>query len=145
MTSRPEPTRIVDTSAIRTAGQSPDLRRRGNWRPNQRSEAYLFLLPSMLGFLIFIVLPVLGSLALSFSHWNLLTPPEFAGLSNYSELLQDPIFSQSFVNTLFFIVTLVPLQLCLGLAIALALSSVAHGAKFYRPIYFMPVVSSVVA
>ena len=120
-------------------------RRRRTWRPTQQSEAYLFLLPSFAGFLIFVVIPVLGSLALSFMNWNLLTPPRFVGLNNYSNLTRDPIFAQSFWNTIFYTVTIVPLQLAAGLAVALALNQAIRGVKLYRLIFFMPVVSSVVA
>jgi multiple sugar transport system permease protein len=121
-------------------------RRRGGWRPGRQSEAYLFLLPSMLGFLVFIVVPVVASLVLSFMRWNLLNPPEFIGLRNYGEIFtRDPLFAQSFWNTLFYTVTIVPLQLLAGLVIALALNQGIRGIKIYRLIYFMPVVSSVVA
>lgn len=121
-------------------------RRRGGWRPGRQSEAYLFLLPSMLGFLIFIVVPVLASLGLSFVRWNLLNPPVFIGLNNYVEIFtRDPLFWQSFRNTLFYAVAIVPLQLLAGLTVALALNQGIRGVKIYRLIYFMPVVSSVVA
>jgi multiple sugar transport system permease protein len=116
------------------------------WRPNQQSEAYLFLLPSFLGFLLFVVVPMLGSLALSFANWNLLTPPTFAGVGNYVALFtRDPIFTQAFWNTIYFTVTIVPLQLAAGLLVALALNRAIRGVRIYRLIYFMPVVSSVVA
>src|SRR6266545_3649335 len=88
------------------------IRRRGGWRPGRQNEAYLFLLPSFLGFLIFIVGPVIASLALSFMDWNLLNPPRFVGIANY---------------------------------VALALNTGLRGLRIYRLIYFMPVVSSVVA
>ncbi|KPV49765.1 hypothetical protein SE17_30765, partial [Kouleothrix aurantiaca] len=118
----------------------------GGWRPGRQNEAYLFLLPSLLGFLLFIVIPVLGSLALSLVRWNLLTPPTFIGLNNYVEIFtRDPLFLQAFGNTLFYAVTIVPLQLLAGLTIALALNQGIRGVKIYRLIYFMPVVSSVVA
>lgn len=129
-----------------TATTRPTAGRLGRWRPSQQSEAYLFLLPSFAGFLLFVAAPVLGSLALSFASWNLLTPPTFVGLRNYVELLtRDPIFTQAFWNTIYYTVTIVPLQLAAGLAVALALNQAIRGVKLYRLIYFMPVVSSVVA
>ncbi len=125
---------------------SATLKRRARWNPSQQSEAYLFLLPSFAGFLLFVVGPVLGSLALSFVRWNLLNSPTFIGLNNYVELLtRDPIFTQAFWNTIYFTVTIVPLQLAAGLAAALALNQAIRGVRLYRLIYFMPVVSSVVA
>ena len=120
--------------------------RSARWNPSQQSEAYLFLLPSFLGFLLFVVGPVLASLVLSFMDWNLINPPTFTGINNYTVLLtRDPIFSQVFWNTIYYTITVVPLQLIAGLAVALALNQAIRGVKIYRVIYFMPVVSSVVA
>src|SRR5690349_8108291 len=102
--------------------------RRFRWRPDQQWEGYLFLLPSLLGFLVFVAIPVLASLALSFVDWNLLRPPQFVGLANYRELLlRDPVFRQVAWNTFYFMVTIVPLQLALGLALALALNQEIQG------------------
>ncbi|MEZ4863716.1 MAG: sugar ABC transporter permease [Caldilineaceae bacterium] len=121
-------------------------RSRFHWRPDQQWEAYLFLLPSFLGFLIFVVLPVVASLALSFVEWNLLTPPKFVGIENYIQLLtRDAVFRKVAWNTLFFMVTIVPLQLGLGLALAVALNQQIRGMLVYRVIYFMPVVTTIVA
>jgi multiple sugar transport system permease protein len=121
--------------------------RRGlfRWRPDQQWEAYLFLLPSFLGFFVFIVLAVLMSLGISFSDWGLTGWKEFVGLRNYQALLRDPVFWQTAYNTVFYIVTVVPLQLILGLIMALALNQAIRGRIFYRLIYFMPVVTTIVA
>jgi multiple sugar transport system permease protein len=116
------------------------------WRPTRQLEAYLFLLPSLLGLLIFTALPIIVAFGLSFVRWNLLTPPVFVGVSNYVELLtRDPVFRTVFRNTLFFTVAIVPLQLILGLSLALALNRPIRGLTFYRTIYFMPVVTTIVA
>lgn len=116
------------------------------FRPDQRWEAYLFLLPSFLGFLVFVLIPVFVALGLSFFDWSLLSPAQFVGLDNYVFLLtRDPIFRQVLGNTLYFTVTIVPLQLLLGLVIATALNQAVRGLSFYRLIYFMPVVTTIVA
>ncbi len=116
------------------------------WRPDQQWEAYLFLLPSFTGFLIFIALPVIAALALSFVRWNLLASPTFVGITNYTQLLtHDPIFRRAFWNTAYFTITIVPLQLVFGLALAVALNRTIRGAMLYRLIYFMPVVTTIVA
>jgi multiple sugar transport system permease protein len=121
-------------------------RRRGGWSPSRQDEAYLFLLPSFLGFLVFVAGPVIASLGLSFMDWNLINPPKFVGMANYAALFtRDPVFWQAFRNTAFYTVTIVPLQLLAGLTVALALNQGLRGVKIYRLIYFMPVVSSVVA
>lgn len=129
-------------------GQAPHTTRRwwARWRPDQQWEAYLFLLPSLSGFLLFVALPVVGSLALSFFDWNLLSSPKFVGTSNYTQLLvRDTIFRKVFWNTLYFAVTIVPIQLALGLALATTLNQAIRGLTFYRLIYFMPVVTNIVA
>lgn len=72
-----------------------------HWRPDQQWEAYLFLLPSFLGFFVFIVLAVVMSLGISFSDWGLTGWKGFAGLKNYQALLRDPIFWQTVYNTIF--------------------------------------------
>jgi multiple sugar transport system permease protein len=120
-------------------------RRRGGWRPSSQPEAYLFLLPSLLGLLAFTAVPVLAALWLSFQDWNLIRSPVFVGVANYAELARDPVFRQAFGNTLYFLVTVVPLQLLIGLVIATALNQGLRGIKWYRLIYFMPVVTNIVA
>lgn len=119
------------------------------WRPDQQWEAYLFLLPSLLGFLLFVALPVLASLGLSFVKWNMINPtslPEFVGLANFEQLLtRDPVFWKVVRNTAYFMLTIVPIQLVLGLLIALALNQQIRGKLVYRVIYFMPVVTIIVA
>jgi multiple sugar transport system permease protein len=115
------------------------------YRPDQQWEGYLFLLPSFIGFSIFVLLAVLISLGVSFSDWGLTGWKGFIGLQNYQALWNDPIFWKAFRNTAFYIVTIVPLQLVLGLAMALALNQSIRGRLLYRMIYFMPVVTTIVA
>ena len=116
------------------------------YRPDQQWEAYLFLLPSFAGFLIFVAIPVVASLALSFFEWSLLSPPEFVGIKNFEQLLSsDVVFRKVLGNTFYFIVTIVPLQLAFGLLLAVSLNQGLRGIEFYRLIYFMPVVTTIVA
>ncbi len=83
---------------------------------------------------------------LSFFKWNLLSPAEFVGVDNYVQLItQDAIFRKVLGNTLFYAVTIVPLQLALGLLMAVALNQGIRGLEIYRLIYFMPVVTNIVA
>lgn len=116
------------------------------YRPDQQWEGYLFLLPSFSGFLVFVFIPVLTALGLSFVDWNLLKPPTFVGTANYSQLLlTDRVFWKVLGNTLYFTVTIVPCQLALGLALAVALNQTLRGLTLYRVVYFMPVVTNIVA
>jgi multiple sugar transport system permease protein len=118
----------------------------GHWRPGQQSEAYLFLLPGLIGFVIFVLIPIFGSFGLSFFNWDLLTEPEFVGLANYTQLIiRDSTFHRVLGNTLFYTVTIVPLQLVIGLLIAVALNQGLRGLTIYRTIYFLPVITNIVA
>lgn len=125
--------------------QRPARRQILRWRPDQQWEGYLFLLPSLIGLGIFVALAVVISFGTSFMDWGLTGPKGFVGLANYRELLRDRVFWQSFGNTAFYVVTIVPLQLTLGIAIAVALNQVIHGRYTFRLIYFMPVVTTIVA
>ncbi|MCX7707579.1 MAG: sugar ABC transporter permease, partial [Anaerolineae bacterium] len=115
------------------------------WHPDQQWEAYLFILPSLLGFLVFVFLAVGASFGISFLDWGLTGPRGIAGLGNYRELLRDPVFWRVFGNTAFYIVTIVPAQLALGLMIAVALNQALRGQEAFRMIYFLPVVTTIVA
>ena len=118
----------------------------GVWRADQQFEGYLFLLPSLIGFIVFVLAPIVISLALSFHQWDLITPPKFIGGANYIELFtNDPIFGGVIKNTFWYTVLIVPVQIVLGFILAVILNSGLRAARFYRMLYFMPVVASVVA
>lgn len=124
---------------------SPSRRNPFRWRTDQQWEGYLFILPSLLGFAVFVFLAVGASLGISFLDWGLTGAKGFAGLANYREMLRDPVFWRTCGNTLFYIVTIVPLQLALGLVMALALNQAIRGAELFRMVYFLPVVTAIVA
>jgi multiple sugar transport system permease protein len=115
------------------------------WRPDQQWEAYLFLLPGLLGLLIFVFLAVGASLGISFLDWGLSGSKGFVAFGNYRQLLRDPVFWRAFRNTAFYILTIVPLQLALGLLLAVALNRAVKAVGVFRLIYFMPVVTTIVA
>jgi multiple sugar transport system permease protein len=118
----------------------------GVWRADQQVAGYLFVLPSLIGFAIFVLLPIAISFVLSFQSWNLLTPPQNVGIANYVELFtRDPVFGTVLKNTLWYTVLIVPVQLALGFVLALAMNSGLRAFKLYRVLYFMPVVASIVA
>ncbi|HEX6384495.1 MAG TPA: sugar ABC transporter permease [Anaerolineae bacterium] len=140
---------MVPHSQEQTAAYTPAAKsqrpRWGSWRPKWQPEGYLFLLPSLTGFLTFAALPVLAAFSLSFVRWNLLSPPTFAGVSNYTQLINDAVFHKVLWNTFYFTFTIVPLQLIFGLFLAVALNQAIRGLPAYRLIYFMPVVTNIVA
>lgn len=102
----------------------------------------IFLAPSLIGMLLFIVYPIISSFWLSFQDWNLLSPPKFAGLGNYQELLADADFWRAAGTTLRFIVLYIPAVFIGGLALALFLNNKVPGMVLVRATTFLPVVAS---
>ncbi len=119
-----------------------------NYRRRKIREAllaYVFLLPVLLGFLLFSLGPVIAGFVLSFTNWNVFQPPQWVGLANYASLATQPLPLKVFRNTLVYTALNVPLNITLALLAALALYRPLRLVTFYRSIYFLPVVSSTVA
>ncbi len=109
-------------------------------------SGYLFLLPSLLAFCVFIVFPVAASFYLAFTRYDILTPPQFVGVQNYVFMFTgDPIFWKVLGNTIYYSVVQVPLNVVVALALATALNMRLRGVVIYRTLYFVPVVSSIIA
>lgn len=102
----------------------------------------LFLLPALIPLLIFRIFPMIASLWVSMTKWNLLRAPEFLGIDNYVDVLTDAKFHKALLNTLYYMVGYLPLVLVGAIAIAVLLNSKLKGATFFRGIYFLPVVTS---
>jgi multiple sugar transport system permease protein len=107
--------------------------------------AYVFLLPTIVGLLLFTAGPVLASIYISFTRWNILGTPHWLGLDNYVRLSQDHTFWVTFWNTLYYTVVVVPCGTILALLLAMVMNLPLRGISFYRATYFLPVVSSIVA
>jgi multiple sugar transport system permease protein len=106
-----------------------------------------FLFPSLAGLLVFMIIPMLASLALTFYEWDPLIPTRFTflGLENYRALIQDADFWAALRHTLFFIGGYIPLVLVTGLGVALLMNQKLIGRTFFRGAFFMPVISAWVA
>jgi multiple sugar transport system permease protein len=105
-----------------------------------------FLAPSLGGFAIFTLIPIVASVVVAFTVWPLSGGPTFVGFSNFIKLLTaDPNFFQSLGNTLLFVVAYVPLNLVLSLALATWISPRIRGRNGYRVLLFIPVVTPMVA
>lgn len=115
------------------------LRDRGS-----RLLAALFLAPTVIGILIFTVVPIAGSVVLSFFHWDVIDSPTFAGTDNYREAFTDDTVLVSFTNTLVFMFFAVALQLLLALALALTLNNRLPTwlRSAFRSAFFFPLVLS---
>jgi len=114
-------------------------------RKEQRA-AYLFLSPWLFGLAAFWIIPIIASIALSLSEYNIITSPHFVGLENYREMLfDDRTFWVSIRVTLKFMVLSVPLYLVCGLVLSLLLNLKIRGINLFRTIFFVPSVLSGVA
>ena len=113
------------------------------WRRN--GWIAFFVLPSLIGMLLFVIGPIIASGVLTFYEWDLLTDPEFIGFDNFRRLYHDDAIWQAFKHTLAFIFGYVPSVMVLGLLLALALNAKLKGLSVMRTAFFLPVVSSWVA
>lgn len=105
---------------------------------------YLFLLPTILGILVFIAGPVLASFGLSFFKWSVLRPPEYLGLENFRRMFADPRVGVSALNTLKFVALGITLQIVVSLGLALAINrKMKTGLRYYfRTAFFLPYLMS---
>lgn len=118
------------------------------WNLSSREAAtfYGFISPWIIGFLLFYIGPVIASFYFSLTKWDLLTPPAYIGLDNYIKIFsRDPLFLQSLKVTLTYTLTYVPLDLILGLLIALLLNRRIRGIGIFRTIFYLPSVLTGVA
>ena len=106
--------------------------------------AYGFLAPNFVGFLIFTSIPVFASLVLSFVRWDLFSPPQWAGVANFVELVKDPLFWKFCLNTVY-LMAAIPLSMAGSLILAIALNQKLKGIVFFRTVYFLPTICSGVA
>jgi multiple sugar transport system permease protein len=105
-------------------------------------HSYVFMSPAILGLLLFTLGPVVASLFLSFTEYNILTPPTWIGLQNYTEMFQDPLFWQSLKVSAIYSVISVPLGLTLALGLAVLLNHKMRSTMLFRSIYYLPTVIS---
>jgi multiple sugar transport system permease protein len=109
-------------------------------------EALPYLLPTIIGFLVFVSGPVIASFVISFTKWHLLTPPSWIGLDNYRKMLFEvPLCWKAFRNTLQYTLLYIPASVILPLLLAVVMNQELRGISFYRSVYFLPVVTSTVA
>jgi multiple sugar transport system permease protein len=106
---------------------------------------YLFIMPFILGFLIWFLLPALTAVWLTFTDWNLIRPPRYVGLDNLRALGSDPLFWQSLKVTSIFTVISVPVSLVASLILALLLNTKVRGVNYFRTIYYLPSIVPAVA
>ncbi|SEL61558.1 carbohydrate ABC transporter permease [Paenibacillus sp. OK003] len=106
---------------------------------------YLFILPIVAGYLIFLFGPIVYAFVMSFTNWSLFGNKEYIGLGNYIYAVRDdPVFWDTVVNTVYFSAGLVPLNIVLSLLLAMLLKRKIWGIGLFRTAIFTPVVVSLV-
>jgi multiple sugar transport system permease protein len=121
-------------------------RPRGTLRREEMIWGYLFLLPWLVGLLVFVLGPILFSLGLSFFDYTLGRDVAFVGLANWVKAFtQDELFWPSLGRTLLYTVVVVPLSVFGALLLAILLNQKLRGASFYRTVFFMPHLVPIVA
>ncbi len=116
-------------------------------KPLGREKFWLWTLltPTLIGLLFGALGSIIATVALSFTHWDLLTPPTWAGVENYLNLFKDPKILQSLTNTIWFTAMYVPGVVIISLMVAVLLNRKIRGVGLFRTAYFLPAVTSAVA
>lgn len=111
-------------------------------RTQEEIVGYLFILPWLIGFLIFTAGAMLFSFGLTFFKADLLTEAKFVGLANVTKVIQDPLFYKSLWVTSYYTFFTVPLSIVLGVSIAIGLNQELPLRSFWRACYYMPSIVS---
>ncbi len=106
---------------------------------------YIYLLPAVVIIFLFRFLPMLYAFRVSFYRWGMAGAERFLGFGNYVNIVRDANFWQAFGNTIYFSLGVVPASLFLSLFIALLLHQKIKGMRFFRTVYFLPVITSIIA
>ena len=135
MTTVVAPTGKADAPSLGVGRSHPDDTRLALW----------FIAPALLGYLVFMVWPTLRGIYLSFTKFNLLTPPEFNGLDNYIRMVNDPVFWNAMKVTLYYVVINIGLQTVLALLIAVMMQRLTKKTWLRGAVLTPFLVSNVVA
>ncbi|MCM3696937.1 sugar ABC transporter permease [Microbacterium oleivorans] len=125
---------ISELSQLRRGGGKRGQRE----RPKDTKAALVFLAPWLLGLILVTVLPILASLYLSFTKYDLFNAPEWIGLDNYVRMAQDPRLAASLGVTFVYVLVGVPLAMAAALGVALLLDKGLRGLAFYRSMFYLP-------
>ncbi|MBD2868754.1 carbohydrate ABC transporter permease [Paenibacillus arenilitoris] len=109
---------------------------KGLWKKN--AVPYLFLLPWFLGVFALTIGPMISSLYLSFTQYDMLTPSKWIGTENYARMFDDPRYMQSLKVTFTYVFVSVPFKLIFALAVAMLLNKGIRALPLYRTVYYIP-------
>jgi multiple sugar transport system permease protein len=108
-------------------------------------EAFCYLSPWIIGFVVFTAGPVLFSLGLSFFKWDVIRTATFVGLANYNYLLHDPLIAKSLLNTVYYVALFLPLSNAMALTMAMLLNQKVRGLGIFRTLFYLPTLTAGVA
>ena len=128
---------VLDPPATEPAATAP-ARPRKRKRHKHNLAGYAFLAPWLIGLFAFTLIPMVYSLYLSLTKFNLLTAPQWIGFENYTRLFSDERYLQSIKVTLLYVLTSVPLKLAAALLVAVALNRGLKALGFYRATFYLP-------
>lgn len=105
---------------------------------------WIFILPALLGTIVFIIIPVFCSFGLSFAKWDLLNPIEFVGFQNYKEIFNEPVFFKILINTIVFAVSTSLFGVIIPLILAAILNAKIRSSEFFKTAYFLPFITPMI-
>lgn len=111
----------------------------------QTGAGLLFALPWIIGFLAFGLYPICMSFYYSMTDFNIFQAPKWVGLANYTELLSDEKFYKSLWNTIYMVILATPIDLLIGLLLAVLLNQKIRGLPVFRTIFYLPSIVPIVA
>lgn len=126
--------------ASQTLSRSVPLKRTGWFKQYWNREAliaFLFILPSLIGFIVFYAVPTVRGVYISFTDWDMLTEAKFVGIQNYEKLFADPQFWRSLQVTAYYVLLNIPIQTALALGLAVLMDRVAK-SSLLRGVFIMP-------
>ncbi|MCL2248240.1 MAG: sugar ABC transporter permease [Oscillospiraceae bacterium] len=121
------------------------IRNRGPIERSQRKWGYVFIAPCIIGLIAFNFGPMLFSMGISFTQWNIITPPEFVGLDNYRQMLDDQLIRISLRQTAYYTLLTVPLITIVHFFTAVLLNTGIKGISIFRTVFYIPSIVPIVA
>lgn len=128
-----------------TLAQPVRRKQKSTLQRRETIDAYLFLSPWLIGFLLLVAGPMLGSIALTMMRWDLIGDPSWVGLANFRRVMRDPLVRVSLLNTAFYTFLSVPLTLAVSLGTALLLNQRLRFQSVFRTLFYLPSVVPAVA
>jgi multiple sugar transport system permease protein len=135
-----------DAMSIEKTVFAPIVGRWQVWALKLRLTGYALSAPAIFLMFVLLIAPLISVFLISFTDWQLgETEIYFIGLENYRAMLNDEVFRKSIINTIIYSGILVPISVFIGLFLALLIESLKVGKAFYRAVYFLPVMATLIA